>query len=166
MPVEGRAALGGKPGRGAWAPAGEGFTDLDVAGVRQRGELFGRGGVGQADAVAQDGEVRPSGRGEEGDQRQPRGRVDQLVEPRCAHPCLPDRRTSTAASHRTSIGPTAANTTAPTAVAIVAAWGAPAAFRPTPVASVAPITTAAQPANPSSVLRADPHPARPRRSRA
>jgi hypothetical protein len=81
MPVEGGPAAGGEPGRRGRPLADESLADLDIAGVRQRGELLGQGGVRQAGAVAKDREVRPRGRGEEGDQRQPGGRVDQFVEP-------------------------------------------------------------------------------------
>src|SRR6516225_9218885 len=166
VPVEGGPAVGGEPGRRARPLADESLADLDVAGVRQRGELLGQGGVGQADTIAQDPEVRPSGRGEEGHQRQPGGGVDQLVEPGRDHPRPPDRRTRKAVWYRISICPPTTNTTMATALAIVPDQGTPADFRLSPVASPTPSTAAAKAAIPASTLGTGPGATRSRRGGA
>src|SRR6185312_12403698 len=107
--------------RRARSLADEGFADLDVAGVGEGGELFRQRRVGQCELVAQDGEVRPAGRGEEGDEGQPGGRVDEFVEPGPAHRLPPERRTWTFVLHRTSSCPPTANSTAVIVPAMITA---------------------------------------------
>ena len=88
LPQDGRVgAEGPAPGRAepqvsAAAAAGAGLTHGHVAGLFQDGDLLRQRRVAQAQAVPHEGEVGPVGRGQQGDDRQPGRRVDQLVEPR------------------------------------------------------------------------------------
>jgi AcrR family transcriptional regulator len=85
-PQDGRVgAEGPAPGRAepqvsAAAAAGAGLAHGHVAGLFQGGDLLRQRRVAQAQAVPHEGEVGPVGRGQQGDDRQPGRRVDQLVE--------------------------------------------------------------------------------------
>src|SRR5512132_4602974 len=144
--VEGRPADAGEPRRRARPLSDETLTDLDVAGVLERGELFRQGGVRQAGAVAQELEVGPLGRREQRDEREPGGCVDQLVEPGLNHRRLPDRFASMRPCRcRMSIGPPTTSITAATETPMVAAYQTPDAFRGNATASDTPMVTATKP---------------------
>src|SRR5215468_3286183 len=82
MSGEGAAPVRAQLQMGAPAAAGAGLAHGHVAGLFQDGDLLGQRRVAQAQAVPHEGEVGPVGRGQQGDDREPGRRVDQLVEPR------------------------------------------------------------------------------------
>src|SRR6187431_1165046 len=103
-----------------------GTVDHDVAGVVQGGELLGQRGVGESQPIADEREVDPVGGGQQGDDGQPRARVDELVESRLGR----HRATLRIARRRTaaiSSGPPRATAIAAMTPAIVAGWFAPSA---------------------------------------
>jgi len=79
---EGAAPVRAEPQVGAPATAGAGLAHGHVAGLFQDGDLLGQRRVAQVQAVPDEGEVGPVGRGQQGDDRQPGRRVNELIEPR------------------------------------------------------------------------------------
>ena len=140
LPQDGRvSAEGPAPGRAepqvsAAAAAGTGLAHGHVAGLFQDGDLLGQRRVTQAQAVPDEGEVGPVGRGQQGDDRQPRRRVDQLVEPRLD--ALRRIAHQRAASRRRAV--------------ICCASGRPAAYAPA-ISSPASVLGSGAPAAPSAI---------------
>ena len=139
-PQDGRVgAEGPAPGRAepqvsAAAAAGAGLAYGHVAGLFQDGDLLGQRRVAQAQAVPHEGEVGPVGRGQQGDDREPRRRVDQLVEPRLD--ALRRIAHQRAASSRRAV--------------ICCATGSPAAYAPA-ISSPASVLGSGAPAAPSAI---------------
>jgi AcrR family transcriptional regulator len=140
LPQDGRVgAEGPAPGRAepqvsAAAAAGAGLAHGHVAGLFQDGDLLGQRRVAQAQAVPREGEVGPVGRGQQGDDREPRRRVDQLVEPRLD--ALRRIAHQRAASSRRAV--------------ICCATGSPAAYAPA-ISSPASVLGSGAPAAPSAI---------------
>ena len=127
--AEGPASGRAEPQVSAAAAARAGLAHGHVAGLFQDGDLLGQGRVAQAQAVPHEGEVGPVGRGQQGDDREPRRRVDQLIEPRLdAH--------QRAASSRRAV--------------ICCATGSPAAYAPA-ISSPASVLGSGAPAAPSAI---------------
>jgi AcrR family transcriptional regulator len=141
LPQDGRVgAEGPAPGRAepqvsAAAAAGAGLAHGHVAGLFQDGDLLGQRRVAQAQAVPHEGEFGPVGRGQQGDDREPRRRVDQLVEPRLD--ALRRIAHQRAASSRRAV--------------ICCASGSPAAYAPA-ISSPASVLGSGAPAAPSAIL--------------
>ena len=129
-PAPGRA----EPQVSAAAAAGAGLAHGHVAGLFQDGDLLGQRRVAQAQAVPHEGEVGPVGRGQQGDDREPRRRVDQLVEPRLD--ALRRIAHQRAASSRRAV--------------ICCATGSPAAYAPA-ISSPASVLGSGTPAAPSAI---------------
>ena len=140
LPQDGRVgAEGPAPGRAepqvsAAAAAGAGLAYGHVAGLFQDGDLLGQRRVAQALAIPHEGEVGPVGRGQQGDDREPRRRVDQLVEPRLD--ALRRIAHQRAASSRRAV--------------ICCATGSPAAYAPA-ISSPASVLGSGAPAAPSAI---------------
>src|SRR5690349_17231910 len=123
--TEGTAASRAELEVGAPAAAGAGLADGHVAGLLQRGDLLGQRRVAELQAVADEGEVGPFGRGQQGNDRQAGRRVDEFVELRSgAHQPTAWRRRAVI---RWATGRPAAYTAAVTTPASVLGSGAPAA---------------------------------------
>src|SRR5215472_1860448 len=106
--------------------ADEAFAYLHVAGCLERRELLGERGVRQCQLVADEPEVRPFRRRQQGNDREPGRRVNQLVEPRCGHALTPARRDiMIRRRRRISLGPQTTSAAPPPAVAIVPGAGEP-----------------------------------------
>jgi hypothetical protein len=80
--AEGTAPGRAEPQVSAAAATGAGLSHGHVASLFQDGDLLGQRRVTQAQAVPDEGEVGPVGRGQQGDDRQPGRRVDELIESR------------------------------------------------------------------------------------
>src|SRR5215471_7975092 len=111
---------------GTRALADEALAYLHVAGGLERRELLGERRIRQCELIANEPEIRPLRRGEQGDDRESGRRVNQFVEPRCGHAPTPARRDiMIRRRRRINLGPQTIIATPPAAAAIVAGAGEP-----------------------------------------
>jgi pimeloyl-ACP methyl ester carboxylesterase len=101
--------------------------DRHVAGFLERRQLLGQRRVGQRELVTDERELRPVGRGQERHDRQPRGRVDELVEPGSVRHPAAVRRIALPRIAAIRRGPPSRIATATSTLAIVAGCPAPSA---------------------------------------
>src|SRR5439155_9142084 len=132
--------------RGAWPLADEPLADLHVAGLFERGELLGQRRVGQPHAVADELELGPLGGGQQRHDREPGGRVNQLVEAGPDHRAPPVRLASMMRrSAPMSRGPPTTMQAAPAALPYSAGCATPAAWRLNATARLRPTVRATKP---------------------
>src|SRR5215510_7699856 len=135
-----------QPRRRPGSFADERLADLHVASFLECRQLLGQRGIRQPNLIADELEVGPVGGRQQRDDREPGGRVDQLVESGRLHRSSPALLLSMSwRNQRPSTGPPAAITAPPTAVAIVAGAADPAARSAKAMPSVRPTISQTKP---------------------